>query len=377
MNSQEAQVLVNETWHRLQRNLPDGKIAFENSAFNEILKTSAKLAAFSHNPEIHWPYDQLVQLASHIGPECGLRVSRDFWNALSQKQIEMQVWQHKGLPLFRMWGLYQQLGRDWERRRFALLTLIEDALRDTKNGIFESKDSGAYFQAQSQFGLDGTQLNDFGRHVIEAVGIRDHTTWSELLLEQLLSTSPLVASLQDSGQIGSNQYVPCGSEALLLELIAQGTCLPVSLNPGDHLEVFASLAFGALPAARTKRKDRGTFETDVLVDLSDNSLLAPRFGRLVLVECKDWNKRLDVTIPSKLLAALNLAGCTTGIIFSKKGLTGRDKQTAATKMAIASFMKLGVSILVLDQEDINTISRGQGLASLLIQKQIELQIGRH
>jgi len=313
-------------------------------------------------------------VAGGLGTECGIWVAKDMWFSMAQAQSDQGAWVHKGLPFFRLWGFYRDMGKDWEKRRMALLTLIEDALRDTKDGRFVPDESGAYFQAQAQFGLSAAELDEFAVAVNAINGKKDGDTWCELVLEQLLAASPLTAGLQGAGAASSTYSVPAGSPAFFQRLLSGDLDRAVVKSPGDSLEVFASILFGALPGSLTRRKFKGMFETDVLVDISSNDYLARRFGGTVVVECKNWEERADINVAAKLIATMNLSGCKTGVLMSKKGFTGDKKRQAADKVALASFMKQGIAVLVFTEEDLAALGRGQSLADILVRKQMENQM---
>ena len=351
---------------------PNGERALKNNAVDILRQAADEFGPHAEEAHIHQAWDSLLGIASQLGPQAGISLAYDMWFKMSARQRQGGMWVHKGLPLFRLWGLYRELNQRWEQRRYALMTLIEDAISDEEAGMFKPV-GGAYRQAQFEFGLTKTQLDSLAVKVKQIIaGVGPEHYWTEIVLEKLSTDDSWAASFQIESS-PSHHSVHLGSPDLIQALFDGSLVAPFKWKSGESLEIFASIAFGTIPGAVCRRDYKGLFQIDVLLDLVGSEPLSKRFGKLVAVECKDWEKPADIGIVAKLVATLNLAGCQTGILLSKQGVTGEKELRAATRVAIASFLKLGVTILILDQKDLDEIKNGRPITEMLVQKQIEIQ----
>lgn len=76
------------------------------------------------------------------------------------------------------------------------------------------------------------------------------------------------------------------------------------------------------------------------IDLS-YSFTITRFKCKVLVECKDWNKTIDVNVVSKIADCVRDCGANLGAIATTKGFT---------KGAVAAARKLGIGLLIVSDD---------------------------
>ena len=376
MDKAEAAQIVNEaiksTFIESVTEGNNGQRPLKSDALDILRQATIEFGKLAENPELHNSWDGLIGFAGQLGKQAGISMATDMWFQMGRRQLECKRWVHKGLPLFRLWGFHRDLNQGWQHRRYALMTLIEDALRDEENGKFTPVGS-AYTLAQFEFGLTREQLDEFAVKVKGIVeGIEDKYYWTEIILEKLLKQDVWTASFQLESS-NSHHSVPIGSPTLVANLLNQSLRDPYKWKEGESLEIFASMAFGSIPGAVCRRDYKGMFQLDVLVDLVGSEPLSKRFGQSLVVECKDWSKPADIGVVAKLVATLNLAGCRTGVVLSNQGITGDSAIQAGTRVAIASFLKLGVNILILDKHDVAQIENGRPVTEVLVQKQIETQ----
>ena len=88
-------------------------------------------------------------------------------------------------------------------------------------------------------------------------------------------------------------------------------------------------------------------------------------GRYFICECKDWNKPADFTAFAKFCRVLDSVKCRFGILFSKNGISGKGRGRYADLEQIKVFQDRGMIVVVVDQEDLETVSEGVSLVSIL------------
>lgn len=82
------------------------------------------------------------------------------------------------------------------------------------------------------------------------------------------------------------------------------------------------------------------------------------WGTLLFVECKNWNRRIDVKEALAFGMKVTLAGAKSGLLIARKGVTGdqdRDAERAIQRM----YDVLKIRILVIDMGDLRSIAKGE------------------
>lgn len=95
-------------------------------------------------------------------------------------QEQDRVRYHKGMPLIWISDCYREIGYTLVSRRYLMLTLVEDALRD-KGSILPSE--GVYFRAVS---IAGMAQNEVGRYPSEAYSFSEDKPTEALYPERVL-----------------------------------------------------------------------------------------------------------------------------------------------------------------------------------------------
>lgn len=85
-------------------------------------------------------------------------------------------------------------------------------------------------------------------------------------------------------------------------------------------------------------------------------------GALILVECKNWNKRVDTAVIRNIGEIMRVKGTKTTILFSKNGLT-RDAISEIRQLAL-----MGEFVLYITKSDFLSIKKKSDFYDLLIQK---------
>lgn len=93
------------------------------------------------------------------------------------------------------------------------------------------------------------------------------------------------------------------------------------------------------------------------------------FSDLMVVECKNWSAKMSAKEVRSLSTKMEEVKSKTGVIFSKKGITGRDDKSDAKGFIRDRWREKDQIIMVFDLEDLSAIVKdGKGLYSLLEKK---------
>jgi hypothetical protein len=125
-----------------------------------------------------------------------------------------------------------------------------------------------------------------------------------------------------------------------------------------------------IPGARAYRR-RKTPSTDYdVVGSFEGPFLDFRseVGRYFVCECKDWKKPANFTTFAKLARVLESTRSRFGILFSSKGLSGKGKTKDAEREQLKVYSQLGMSIVVVDEKDLDRIQKGENFLSMLRSK---------
>jgi AAA+ ATPase superfamily predicted ATPase len=106
----------------------------------------------------------------------------------------------------------------------------------------------------------------------------------------------------------------------------------------------------------------------------DDPLLR-KFGEEIIVECKNWQNPVGKPEINDLAGDMVNRKCKTGILISRKGITGKDFKDANGQRLVWFHSEFNLIILVLSFEDMKKIEAGKNLIVLLKEKYQELVEG--
>ncbi len=108
-----------------------------------------------------------------------------FWRLYQQMTIGQGTsWVHKGMPLVWMSDCYARLGFVVHAKRYLMLTLVEDALRE--RGVITPNTSGVYFRLVWRQGLADQELRRYAVRFQElAQEMPDEAKYPEALLQRV------------------------------------------------------------------------------------------------------------------------------------------------------------------------------------------------
>lgn len=107
----------------------------------------------------------------------------------------------------------------------------------------------------------------------------------------------------------------------------------------------------------------------------DDSLLK-KFGDQIIVECKNWRQPVGKPEINDLAGDMVDIGCKTGIIVSRKGITGKEFKDAEGQRWGWFKSINNLIILIFTLSDMKAIEKGKNLIDLLKEKYVELVEGK-
>ncbi len=145
---------------------------------------------------------------------------------------------------------------------------------------------------------------------------------------------------------------------------------------GKVLEKLAEYLLSCMPGCRTSRRCRSeSTDYDVVCSLQGPDIdFRSELGRYFVVECKDWKAPVNFSSFAKFCRVLDSVKCRFGIIFSKHGLTGEDRNSDAEREQLKVFQDRGMVIIIVDQEDMDYVSTGGNFIALLRNKYEKIRL---
>jgi hypothetical protein len=262
---------------------------------------------------------------------------------------------HKGTSLVWMSDCYARLGYNLISRRYLILTLVEDAIRES--GKVSPDTTGTYFRLVWGGGLSDTQLK---RYAEEIYGLHQANTtqaiypeWVVQHLDQSWITQ--VPAPQEVGVYAANARYA----RKLLAALGDGT--------GKTLELLADYVLSCMPGCRTTRHvQTPSTDLDVVCSMEGFDVdFRSELGRYFVCECKDWDSPADFTSLAKFCRVLDSVKSRFGILFSKHGISGEGKNRDAGLEQLKVFQDRGMVIVVIDESDLEQVANGANFISLL------------
>lgn len=146
----------------------------------------------------------------------------------------------------------------------------------------------------------------------------------------------------------------------------------VPIKKGEILEDLVSYLLFQSGLYKIRKNIRNnTNEVDLELEINDlgnivNPILPDIMKKVVLCECKNYNKTIDVTWIGKFYSLLKTTDNSVGIIFSYKGLTGKNEWHAGKGLIKKIFLKDGKAILNFDIDDFDAIAKEEKILPVII-----------
>jgi hypothetical protein len=265
---------------------------------------------------------------------------------------------NKGMPLVWLSECYYRLGCPVLAKRYLMLTLCEDALRE--NGTVSPNTTGAYFRLVWRQGLPDSEIKRYARSFSDLAEANSRDSkFPEALLQRVDDRWQTEApSASEFGRyVISPAYV-----RHLIDSLGEGT--------GNALEYLAEYLMASMPGCRTKRRQRSaSTDYDIICSMEGLDVdFRSELGRYFVCECKDWKDPADFTVMAKFCRVLDSTKSKFGVLFSKTGISGSTRTEFAAREQLKVFQDRGVVIVVLELGDLETVASGGNLIQLLRDK---------
>lgn len=137
---------------------------------------------------------------------------------------------------------------------------------------------------------------------------------------------------------------------------------------GESLEKLAELLFEGFPYISVREKNLRTSSAEIDLVLEYNSPDSPtifdEYSRYLLVECKNWSQSVGANVVRDFKGKMDSAKVDLGIIVASNGITGRSGQDAVDELN-QYFQRDGVTIVVIDESDLESLIVGKDLYEIL------------
>jgi hypothetical protein len=282
-----------------------------------------------------------------------------FWRLYQQMTVgQSSGWSHKGMPLVWISDCYARLGFVVHAKRYLMLTLVEDALRE--RGVVTPNTSGVYFRLVWRQGLADLELRRYALRFQElAQEMPEQAKFPEALLHRVddrwLTEAPAPPEL------GSYVVSPAYVQHLIEGL---------GDRSGQVLEHLAEYLMSAMPGCRTKRRQRsGSTDYDLVCSMEGFDVdFRSELGRYFVCECKDWSSPADFTVMAKFCRVLDSTKSKFGVLFSREGISGVNDSAFAAREQLKVFQDRGIVIVVVDRNDLVAVASRANLIQLLREK---------
>jgi hypothetical protein len=291
-----------------------------------------------------------------------INIFLSLYGHLHKAQNEDDIWYHKAMPLVWVSHCYRQLNCPVLSKRYLMLTLVDDSIRDIGDrGGINVEEGGVYFPLVWTRGMKDEVVREYARKIYCDIYEKNEveSRYPEYVLQELGDEwNTEYPTSHESGIYDTNgRYI-----SHLIEKLGNGS--------GKELERLADYILSCMPGCRTNRRMRTpSTDHDVVCSMQGVEIdYRSELGRYFVCECKDWEKPASVTVFAKMCYVLDSLKSRFGILFSKNGLSGAERNVNASHEQQKVFQHRGIVIVVVDHEDLKALSEGKNFISMLRSK---------
>ena len=265
---------------------------------------------------------------------------------------------HKGMPLVWISECFLGMGFPTHTKRYLMLTLIEDAIRE--NGSVSPENTGVYFRLVWRHGLTDSEIKGYAQKSFKSKKANPiDSFFPEWILQELDQDwmTELPAPIEAGFYYVNNLYVNH-----LISKLGDGR--------GKTLERLATYLLSCMPGCRTLcRAKSPSTDYDIVCSIDGFEVdFRSELGRYFVCECKDWKDPADFSSMAKFCRVLDSVKSHFGILFSKKGISGEGKTKDAEREQLKVFQDRGMVIIIVDENDIKQVANGENFVNMLKKK---------
>lgn len=162
------------------------------------------------------------------------------------------------------------------------------------------------------------------------------------------------------------------------EYVHAGATGATTVEQGRALEDLICYIFTQIPGISiTRRNEKNTFYTEEIdVALWNDAFSDGLFflSNIILVECKNWSKSVGSEEVSWFDTKLRNRGLDFGILVATKGITGNTIDLTAAHSIVASALKDGRRLVVIQTKELFSLTDGAQLVHLIKEKLCDLAV---
>jgi hypothetical protein len=313
--------------------------------------------------------DYLNGSAQRIWEDIGTyyRIANRFNEALNiylteyEKIIEVQLSTnqriHKGSPLCWISDIFLNLGFFVLAKRYIMLTLCEDVI--SGEGEIIPNNTGVYWRLCWFYGFSDSNIkkniNEIWKNIENKPAYYIFPEWA---LQNLEDSS---WQFEYPNPVESNKYYV--NHKYIERLIEDST----EDKTGKTFECLIEYLMSSIPGIRTKRRlITPSTDYDVMCVLEGEfSDFRTEISKYFICEAKNWDKPSDFSTLIKLVGVSEDIASNFGILFSKEGISGKDKNIDGQREILKTFHGKKIIIVVLDSNDIASCISGESLISII------------
>jgi len=322
----------------------------------QLLPEHISLEEIGDNPASH----EIWQLAGRFYMVIGrMHEALAVFDGLYQQMLSAQAScgkrLHKGMPLVWIADCYRALRFPVHAKRYLMLTLCEDALRE--QGTVNPDTTGIYFRLVWAAGVPHVDITRYaGEFFALANKYPDRAVFPEALLQELdddwVTEYP---SAEEAFHYRINQKYVQSMQGALHD------------DSGQVLERLAQYLMSCMPGCRAKRRVRSrSTDYDLVCSMEGLEVdFRSELGRYFVCECKDWSGPADFSSFAKFCRVLDSTKARFGVLFSRGGISGSGQAAHADREQLKVFQDRGIVIAVIDDSDLADVASGANLINLL------------
>ena len=273
-----------------------------------------------------------------------------------QEKLGQRV--HKGMPLLWAGECYALSNYAALRKRYLMLALCEDAIRE--RGTVSPESTGVYFRLVWRLGMADAALKKYAEECDRlATENPEEGKFPEWILQNIDQdwVTELPSPVEANVYVANTFYM----ERLLSKL---------GSSDGAALEQLAEYVMLCMPGCRTSRRKRSmSTDYDVVCSMEGFDVdFRSEFGRYFVCECKDWSKPADFSALAKFCRVLDSVKSKFGVLFSRNGVSGAGDSRYAEREQLKVFQDRGMVIVVVDENDLRNVAQGANFVNVLRKK---------
>lgn len=301
-----------------------------------------------------------------------LTVFQTFLDCDYRLQEESNERIHKGTPLQYLGIVYRRMGQLEQSRKYHILAFIEDVINNRRNIVRDN-----LVRTPASIVLRRTyRMRD-----LELISLQNYILEETEPNEQPLYPEEFLLRWRTENELNSNLVIARSKEESLykvnLPYLRDLINLAINDRTGEELERLATYLFSCVDGFEPiPRKTTGAFHFDLVIrNLVMNHSLLQALGKYIGVECKNITKTVSAQQLNHFISKLRLHDMKCGIIFTNKGISGvkfRGRKYGG-QILVKTFNRDGIIVFDITRPDLDMLSRGDNLLSILLRKYENMQ----